>query len=297
MSNDVVHGLSLDVEEYFHAINLRPAFPESEWDRLPRRAHVGVDHFLELLERRGEKATFFVLGWLAEREPDLVRKIRDAGHEIGSHGTSHRMAHELGRAGFRSDVEQSVRLLEQQTGERVRGFRASTFSVTRDTAWALDELADLGLDYDSSIFPVRHDRYGVPDFPRRGVRFEWKGRSLVELPLLTLRVAGMNLPAAGGGYLRQFPVGYLRRALRQSQRRGIPGVLYLHPWELDPEQPKAPAGTLGRVARLRHYRNLERTLARLERLLEGFRFGPLGSLADAVPSDDAHGLQSLLGAS
>jgi polysaccharide deacetylase family protein (PEP-CTERM system associated) len=276
---EVVNGLSIDVEEYFHAVNLRPAFPEAEWPRLARRAEVGVERSLRILERAGQKATFFVLGWVAEHEPELVRAIAAAGHEIASHGHSHRMVDELGEEAFAADVAKSLELLAQLSPAPIEGFRASTFSVTKRTWWALAILARMGFRYDSSVFPVRHDRYGVPSFARTPVELALDGRRIVELPLLTWRLFGQNLPAAGGGYLRQFPLRYTQMALRAMNRAGKPGVLYLHPWELDPGQPRAPAATIGRLARLRHYRNLERTAERLERLVAEFRFAPLRELA------------------
>ena len=272
------NAISIDVEEYFHALNLRQAFPRERWGDLPWRAEVGVDRFLRLLERTGHRGTFFVLGWVAENEPELVRRIVAEGHEVASHGYSHRMAGELGRDGFHQDVKASLAALAPLVASPVRGFRASTFSVTKDTWWALEELAGLGFEYDSSVFPVHHDRYGYPEFARTPVRVEGEGYSIVELPPLTWRVLGSNLPAAGGGYLRQFPVWYTRRAIRAMNAAGHPAVLYTHPWELDPDQPRAPAGTLGRVSALRHYRNLDSMEQRLERLLDEFEFGPTEDL-------------------
>jgi polysaccharide deacetylase family protein (PEP-CTERM system associated) len=275
---EVVNGLSVDVEEYFHAVNLRPAFPEADWRTLAWRAEIGVGKALRILERSGQKATFFVLGWVAEHEPELVRSIASAGHEIASHGHSHRMVDELGPDGFAADVAKSLELLARLSPAPVEGFRASTFSVTEKTWWALEVLARLGLRYDSSIFPVRHDRYGMPRFARTPVELAVGERRIVELPLLTWRLFGQNLPAAGGGYLRQFPLRYTQMALRAMNRAGHPGVLYLHPWELDPDQPRAAARLIGRLGHLRHYRNLERTAERLERLVAEFRFAPLREL-------------------
>ncbi len=274
------NGISIDVEEYFHALNLRRAFPEERWEQLPWRVEAGVDCVLRILERTGHKATFFVLGWVAEHEPEIVKRIAAEGHEIASHGHSHRMAQELGPEPFVEDVRRSVELLEPLAGAPVRGFRASTFSITRDTWWAMEALANLGLDYDSSIFPVRHDRYGIPDFARTPQLVQEDGWQLVELPLLTWRVAGMNLPAAGGGYLRQFPLWYTRRAVRRMNEEGGPAIFYVHPWEFDPDQPRAPTGTISRIGSIRHYRNLDRTAERLERLLDEFEFGTLADIAD-----------------
>lgn len=278
-----MNAISIDVEEYFHAVNLRAAFPEREWGRLPRRAMVGVETALRLLDRAGRKATFFVLGWIAEHEPEVVRAIVSAGHEIASHGHSHRMAHELGPEGFEADVRRSLELLAPLSPRPIRGFRASTFSIMESTWWAVALLAKLGFDYDSSIFPVRHDRYGMPRFSRVPVALDVAGKRLVELPLLTWRIAGQNLPAAGGGYLRQLPLWFTRRALAAMNRAGAPGVVYLHPWELDPGQPRAAPSVIGRLGHLRHYRNLDQTAPRLEQLLADFPFGTCEELADAVP--------------
>lgn len=282
MNASPTHAISIDVEEYFHAVNLRRAFPESEWERLPRRALVGVEKSLALLDRAGRKGTFFVLGWIAEHEPEVVRAIASAGHEIASHGHSHRMAQELGPEAFSADVKRSLELLAPLSPRPVRGFRASTFSVTKSTWWALDRLAQLGLAYDSSVFPVRHDRYGVPDFDRVPVTVAAGERTIVELPLLTWRVAGQNLPAAGGGYLRQLPLWFTRQALKSMAAAGSPGVVYLHPWELDPDQPRAAPSVIGRVGHLRHYRNLDRTADRLAQLLAEFPFGPCEALIAAA---------------
>lgn len=279
-----MNALSIDVEEYFHAVNLRAAFPEAGWERLPRRAIAGVETALRLLDRAGRKATFFVLGWIAEHEPEVVRAIVSAGHEIASHGHSHRMAHELGPDAFEADVRRSLELLAPLSPQPILGYRASTFSITRATWWAIERLARLGLRYDSSVFPVRHDRYGIPDFPRTPVLLEAGGARIVELPLLTWRLFGANLPAAGGGYLRQFPLWFTAAALRAMNRAGAPGVVYLHPWELDPGQPRAAAGVIGRLGHLRHYRNLERTAERLERLLAEFEFGTCAALLGAAPA-------------
>ncbi len=278
-----MNALSIDVEEYFHAVNLRAAFPERDWERLPWRAIVGVEESLRLLDRAGRKATFFVLGWIAEHEPEVVRAIVSAGHEIASHGHSHRMAQELGPEGFEADVRRSLELLSPLARGPIRGFRASTFSVTRPTWWALERLVKLGLAYDSSIFPVRHDRYGIPDFPRTPVTLSTGGGTIVELPLLTWRLLGQNLPAAGGGYLRQLPLWFTQRALRAMNAAGAPGVVYLHPWELDPGQPRAAASVIGRVGHLRHYRNLDRTASRLAQLIDEFPFTTCAELAAAAP--------------
>jgi polysaccharide deacetylase family protein (PEP-CTERM system associated) len=260
--------LSFDVEEYFHveaaaAAGLRP----EDWDGWERRLDPAVGRVLELLAGRGATATFFVLGWVAREEPGVVERIARAGHEIASHGMTHAMLGRLGPERFAAELAESRRLLEDLSGRPVRGYRAPTFSVTAGTAWAIDCLAEAGYEYDSSVFPVRHDRYGVPDAPRG---LHWAvgpgGGRIVEIPPLTLRMLGQNLPVGGGGYLRLLPTGAVARALRG---RDEPGMVYLHPWELDPGQPPLP---MSRLSRWRHRVNLHRTEAKLDRLLRRFPF-------------------------
>ncbi|MFH0946713.1 MAG: XrtA system polysaccharide deacetylase [Planctomycetota bacterium] len=271
-----VNGLSFDVEEHFHALNLREVAPMESWESQERRVAVPTRRLLEQLARHQVKATFFFLGWVAERDKGLVREVHAAGHEVASHGMSHQMAGELGPDRFREEARRSREILEDAIGGKVHGFRASTFSITRATAWALEILVEEGYRYDSSIFPVRHDRYGYPEFSRVAVRVDTPSGSLIEIPLLTLRCLGMNLPAAGGGYLRLLPLALIRRALSAMNRDGHPGVLYLHPWEFDEGQPRL----LGAGLRaFRHYHGLARTGERLERLLRQFRFGPLELIA------------------
>lgn len=278
------NGLSFDVEEYFHALNLRPVAPEAVWETLPRRTADSTRGILDQLAAHSVRATFFVLGWVARRDPGLVRAIRAAGHEVASHGMSHKMAGELGPEAFRAEARESKRILEDAAGDRVAGFRASTFSITRATRWAFDVLAEEGYTYDSSVFPVRHDRYGWPEFARVPVRVQTRSGPLLEIPMLTLRRLGSNWPAAGGGYLRLLPLFLVRRALEEMNAAGKPGVLYLHPWEFDPGQPRLLRGGLGA---LRHYFGLERTRGKLERLLERFEFGPIGEVCPAAAPAEA----------
>jgi len=279
----VVNGLSFDVEEYFHALNLRAAAPIQSWERQERRVAASTYRIMEQLARHQVRATFFFLGWVAERDPGLVRAVHAAGHEIGSHGMSHQMAGELGPERFRAEARDSKRLLEDAISGPVEGFRASTFSITRETEWAFEILAGEGYRYDSSVFPVRHDRYGHPEFSRTPLIVETGAGPLLEIPMLTLRVCGLNLPAAGGGYLRLLPLVLIQQALWRMNRSGHPGVLYLHPWEFDVDQPRLLNAGL---PALRHYFGLARTEPRLERLLKRFRFGPLGRIAGPVSPAD-----------
>jgi len=268
-----LHALSFDVEEYFQVANLREQFPRAEWDSVPSRVSIGMDRALGALERAGASATFFFLGWIAERHPALLRRVLDAGHEVASHGYDHAFLQDLGREGLEQDLARTEAALQAAGAPFPRGFRASTFTLTRKTWWAFDVLASRGYRYDSSVHPVRHPDYGVPDFEPGISRVETSsGASIVEFPVTTRRVFGHNLPVGGGGYFRLFPAAVPRSALAALERRGQPGALYLHPWELDPEQPRARAPAW---KRFRHYVNLSRTLPRLEALLARFRFASL----------------------
>ena len=266
----VKHLLSFDVEEYFQVEAASAGVPRDQWTRYPKRLGPAVDCILELLAERGITATFFVLGWVAEHEPGLVRLIAQAGHEIASHGMTHAMIGRLTPEAFRRELLDSRRLLEDLSGQPVVGYRAPTFSITRETAWALDVLGECGFRYDSSIFPVRHDRYGVPDAPRFAHRGIGPGGGIIlEIPPLTMRLLKSNLPVGGGGYLRLFPVRLVGRSLRAAERAGQSGMLYIHPWELDADQPILP---MSRMSRWRHRVGLGRTESKLRWLLERFDF-------------------------
>lgn len=266
--------LSFDVEEH-HRIEAAAGLtvPESLQHEYARRMEAVTRRLLELLAANGVHATFYIVGTLARTHPHLVRAIADAGHEIGSHSWDHQRIHRLTPDAFRQDVLRSKHALEQVAGQPVFGYRAPTFSVVRQTAWALDILAECGFEYDTSIFPVRHDRYGIPDAPRTAFLAEGYERHILELPPLTYRLGRSNLPVAGGGYFRLFPLAVLQAALRQAARSDPPdltlAMLYFHPWEFDPTQPRLP---LGRLARWRTYVGTRRTLPRLQRLLHGRTF-------------------------
>lgn len=263
--------LTIDVEEYFQVEGFADVVGREAWDCYESRVVPAVERLLRLLDETDTKATFFVLAWSAERHPEMVRRIVEAGHELASHGYGHRMLDQIGEDGFRQDLRRSRRILEDVGGVPLVGYRAPSFSVTRRTPWAHAVLAEEGFCYSSSVFPVHHDRYGIPDAPRTPWEIDvGGGRSIVELPPLTLRVGRSNLPVGGGGYLRLFPVGLVSHALRRMNARGAPGVIYLHPWEVDPEQPRLP----GRLTnRFRHYVGLRRTERKLRHLLQRFDFG------------------------
>lgn len=266
------HIASFDVEEHFRieaaaGVEISPATR----DEYARRMESASRRLLDLLAEASVLATFYIVGEIAKSHPALVRAIHEAGHEVGSHSWDHRMVNRFEPATFREDLMRSKDALEQATGSPVFGFRAPTFSVSRATPWAIDVLAECGFEYDSSIFPVRHDRYGIPDAPRGPFFAVGKEREILELPPLTYRMAGMNLPVAGGGYFRLFPLGFLRAGLRQAARAEPPvaGMLYFHPWEFDPDQPRLP---LKRLARWRTYVGVGRTTARLATLLKAYSF-------------------------
>ncbi|MFH1998359.1 MAG: XrtA system polysaccharide deacetylase [Planctomycetota bacterium] len=285
-----INGISFDVEEYFHALNFRQAV--HGLNRTPdSRVERGVHAILEILVRSSTRATFFILGKVAKEHPGLIRSIADQGHEIASHGDSHKTAMELGPDRFRNEAEASRKRLEDITGKQVAGFRASTFSITRETLWALDVLHEEGYRYDSSIFPVHHDRYGIPSFPSRPVKVITRSRSeLIEFPPLTLAMPGANLPCGGGGYFRLFPLFITCWAVSRMNARNYPAVIYLHPWEFDPDQPHLP---LGGLKTFRHYCNISRTGGRLESLLRRFSFDTLEALCTGSRNWDLFHLENL----
>lgn len=265
--------LSVDVEDWFQAEAQSAAVSFAEWDQTQLRVWPNVMTLLEIFERFGVRATFFMLGWVVEKLPGMVERIASYGHEIASHGYGHRLAYTLSEAEFRRDVARSLELIHKASDVEVRGYRAPSFSIGERTPWAWRVLAELGLTYDSSVYPIHHDTYGSPDLPRQPFRFELEnGETIDEIPLTTLRVLGQNLPAAGGGYLRLFPYWYTRYAIRAANKTGRPAVVYLHPWEIDLDQPRTAISAL---SRFRHYTNLTTTIYKLERLLSEFRFGPV----------------------
>ena len=267
--------LTIDVEEYFQVEGFADVVDPSSWDSRESRVEMQTTRLLDLLASTHQRATFFVLGWTAERHPELVREIVRRGHEVASHGYRHRMVDVEGEAGFREDVRRGRAVLEALIGAPVVGYRAPSFSITERTPWAHRVLVDEGHVYSSSVFPVRHDRYGIPDAPRTAwVVRTGDGGSLVEIPPLTLRVFGQNLPVAGGGYMRLFPVGVVSSAIDRMNAEGHPAVIYLHPWEIDPEQPRI-AGR--RANRFRHYVGLETMERKLRQLLDRHAFTTMGS--------------------
>jgi len=273
----MLNALTIDVEDYYHVSAFEAVVPFADWERYESRVEKNTHRILDLLDAHTTKATFFVLGWVVERHPELIRTLVARGHEVASHGYAHRRVYTQTPEQFRTETRRSKRLLEDTLGQPIRGYRAASYSITVQSLWALDVLREEGFMYDSSIFPIRHDLYGIPSHPRFCYVIPVpSGAPLVEFPLSTLRLGGTNFPIAGGGYLRLFPYAYTRWGIRYLNRReGQPAVVYLHPWELDPEQPRLPAGKL---SRFRHYTNLHRMEERFVRLLQDFSFGTMSEV-------------------
>lgn len=285
------HVFSVDVEDYFHVEAFSDIVPRSAWETYVCRVEPNTQRILELLDRHNTKATFFVLGWVAERYPGLVRQIAAAGHELACHSYWHRLIYALDPSEFRADTIRAKDLIEQAAGRAIYGYRAPSYSITAKSLWALDILADLGFTYDSSIFPIRHDVYGIPDAPRAPFRIHTASGPLVEYPITTFRLgAYRNMPVGGGGYLRIFPYWYTSYGVSKAGEDGLPLILYIHPWEVDPEQPRLP----GRFkSRLRHYTNLSKTYARLDKLLTSRPFTSFSESPLAAQAAEVQNITSL----
>lgn len=270
---EIVNAMTIDVEDYFHVLAFARHIDRRDWGSLESRVESNTGRVLDVFAENQVRATFFVLGWVAERYPGVVRRIAAAGHEVACHGYSHELVYRQTPAVFRQETERAKRVLEDLAQQPIAGYRAASYSITQASLWALDILAELGFVYDSSIFPVRHDHYGMPGGRREPHRLQTPaGHAIVEFPLSTLQLGRYRLPVAGGGYFRLFPYALTRaafRALNQRERR--PFIFYLHPWEVDPEQPRVAANWL---SRFRHYNNLRKCEARFRRLLKDFRFAP-----------------------
>ena len=283
-----LNAMSVDVEDYFHVAALSEAISRDDWESMNSRVDGSTRRLLEVFDEAGTTATFFTLGWVAERHPELVREIQRRGHEVACHGYSHKLVYEQTPEEFRAETLRSKGLLEDIIGQPVDGYRAASHSITARSRWALDILVEAGFVYDSSIFPVRHDLYGMPGAERFPHRLETdKGASIVEFPPSTARVLGQNLPAAGGGYFRLYPYSLSRWLInRVNESEGQPAVFYLHPWEVDPEQPRVQAGW---KSRFRHYNNLHKCEQRLRRLLGEFRFGTVREVLETRGFMNGHG--------
>jgi polysaccharide deacetylase family protein (PEP-CTERM system associated) len=278
MAAPVRNALTVDVEEYFQVAAFERTIARSAWDTLESRVECNTGRVLDLFASRGAKATFFVLGWIAERHPAIVRRIVQDGHELASHGYDHTRVHQFTPEEFRADVTRTKAILEDLGGIAVRGYRAPSYSINRRNLWALDVLQETGHAYSSSIYPIRHDLYGMPDAPR--FPFRLKSDGILEIPVTTVRVGARNLPCGGGGYFRLLPYPAFRWMLqRVNQNDRQAGLFYFHPWEVDPEQPRVEGAPLR--SRFRHYLNLGTMESRLRQLLHDFRWGRMDEVFGA----------------
>jgi len=267
-ATSIVNALTIDVEDYFQVSAFAAHVGRCDWDTMPCRVERNIDRILALLDDSDVRATFFTLGWIAERYPDLIRRIADAGHELASHGFSHLRATEQQRGEFLADIRLAKAVLEDISGKGVNGYRAPSFSVGPSNAWAFDCISEAGYRYSSSVYPIRHDHYGVPDAPRFAHE---SSPGVLELPVATVRIFSTNWPAGGGGYFRLLPYFISRWSIRRIN--GVdrkPAMFYFHPWELDPDQPRVKG--VGTKTRFRHYLNLKRMEPRLRRLVTDFRW-------------------------
>jgi polysaccharide deacetylase family protein (PEP-CTERM system associated) len=277
-----VHHFTVDVEEYFHPTALAPYYPMSEWLHLERRSPVVIPRLLDFLAERDVRGTFFVLGWLAEQEPEMVRAIASAGHEIASHGYEHALVGDLGRDGFRESIRRSRLALEDISGREVLGYRAPSFSIVPGLEWAFDLLLSEGYRYDASLFPItQHPTYGYPDAEPDPHWIDRDGGRLAEFPSTTAQFLGRRLPASGGAYFRLLPKALVHGGLRQAEKRGASGMFYIHPWEMDEWVPDVEAP---RIQMIRTFRGRTQTWPRMDRLLSQFRFGPVDQTLRAMES-------------
>lgn len=272
----VVNAMTVDVEDYFHASAFDRLVSRPSWSTRESRVVANTERLLEAFDRHKVRGTFFVLGWVAERHPALVRAIADGGHEVASHGFHHQLIYTLTRAQFREDVRRAKAVIENTTGAQVRGYRAPSFSIVDASLWALDVLLEEGHTYDASIFPVQHHRYGIPGAPRHPHLVRCETGSICEMPAPTLRLGSKNWPIAGGGYFRLAPYWLTKRAIaRVNAHDGLPVAFYIHPWEVDPDQPRLAQS---RLLRWRHHVGIDKTLDRLERLMHDFSFAPVSTV-------------------
>lgn len=275
----VVNAMSVDVEDYFQVSAFERVVARANWCGFESRVVTNTHKLLEIFHQNGVRSTFFVLGWVAQRFPALVREIARLGHEVASHGFNHELVYTLTPAQFREDVRRAKQTIEQAAGTAVLGYRAPSFSVVKDSLWALDVLVEEGHQYDASIFPIHHDRYGIPDANRHRHTLNLTSGSIVEVPGSTVQVAGVNLPIAGGGYFRLLPYAWTRWGISRVNRvEGKPVTFYLHPWEIDPEQPRMMQ--VSRATALRHYTGLTTSRGKLQRLTQDFRFDSIDAVLD-----------------
>ena len=280
----VLNAMTVDVEDYFQVSAFSKSVSTDQWDELPHRVEDNTKRLLDLFDNAGIKSTFFVLGWVAERQPALIQSIAERGHEVACHGYSHQLVYHQTPDVFREETLKAKNILEDIIQQPVRGYRAASYSITRRSLWALDILADAGFEYDSSIFPIKHDRYGMsgtPKFPY--VLTTPSGKELIEFPLSTAKLFKFTMPVAGGGYFRLYPYWVSRAGLKQINKEQRPFIFYLHPWEIDPQQPRIDASLL---SRFRHYNNLGKCESRLRNLVSDFSFTTTAGVLDAMSITD-----------
>jgi polysaccharide deacetylase family protein (PEP-CTERM system associated) len=281
----IINAMTVDVEDYFHVSAFDGIVPRASWATLESRVERNTERLLTILDQAGVTATFFVLGWVAERFPALVRRIAEQRHEVASHGYAHRLVYDLTPGMFREDIRRSKDVLETAAGAAVEGYRAPSYSVTPRSLWALDVLIEEGFRYDASIFPIHHDRYGIPLSPRHPYYLNRPGGSIVEAPASTVRWGLLNFPVAGGGYFRILPYQWTRWGIARINRLECrPAIFYMHPWEIDPDQPRLTGSLL---SRFRHYRNLHTTESRLRRLLSDFNFASMAVMLRSFAANTA----------
>lgn len=281
----ITNALTVDVEDYFQVSAFREQVSPDDWPRFESRVVANTHRVLDVFDDGGATATFFVLGWIAERHPQLVREIAARGHEIACHGFSHQLIYRQSPAVFREETQRAKSLLEAQVQRPVRGYRAASFSITDASRWALDVLADCGFEYDSSMYPVRHDLYGTAVEAAGPHRITAPaGKTLIEFPMTTRSFAGMTVPVSGGGYFRLYPYQLSKFLLNAVNRDNEPFVFYMHPWEVDPSQPRIRTSL---KSRFRHYTNLERCETKLRALLRDFKFAPMAEVVDDYPLAEA----------
>src|SRR5436190_2666116 len=268
----ITNALTIDFEDWYQGLEI----PYSEWDKFEDRIEAVGEKLLNILDDAGTRATFFMLGYVAEKHPELVKRVEAAGHEIGTHGFSHTLIYTQEPEVFRQEMMRAIGFLEDLTGKKVLGHRAPFFSITKESLWALDILGELGIKFDSSIFPVLNYRYGIADSPRFPYKIERNGFEFMEFPVSTLKLPGVTMPISGGAYFRIYPYQVTKQALRSLNRSGQPATFYLHPWELDPDHPRVEVPR--RLAGLTHYFNLGATERRLRKLLRDFKMAPMGEV-------------------
>jgi len=276
----ITNILTVDVEDYFHVSALAKNISVDQWENQSCRVERNTHKLLDLFDEKGVKATHFVLGWVAKRYPELIKEISNRGHEVACHGYSHQLVYNQSIDVFRDETTRSKQLLEDIIGDSVKGYRAASYSITRKSYWALDVLVEAGFEYDSSIFPVRHDNYGIPGFPREPhvVKTD-KGNTIIEFPLTTYNYLSLAIPVAGGGYFRLYPYWLSRFFYKNINKKGNSFIFYLHPWEIDPEQPRVKTSML---SRFRHYNNLDKCENRLSQLLSEFSFTTMGDVVHKI---------------